>query len=71
MSKRSLTRSSEMVLFRSERALQGRGNYFQVEGRGANFFLTRTRPGGHICAPPIGFSQIAEKWRRAAPPNLA
>ena len=20
--------------------------------------------------PPIGFSQIAEKWRRAAPPNL-
>ena len=21
--------------------------------------------------PPIGFSQIAEKWRRVAPPNLA
>ena len=33
--------------------------------------LTRARPGGHICAPPIGFSQIAEKWRRAASPNLA
>ena len=27
--------------------------------------------GGGTYVPPIGFSQIAEKWRRAAPPNLA
>ena len=32
----------------------------------------RTAGGAHnMCPPPpIGFSQIAEKWRRAAPPNL-
>ena len=37
-----------------------------LTGRG----LTRARPGGHICAP-IGFSKIAEKWRRCAPQNFA
>ena len=26
---------------------------------------------GGTYVPPIGFSQIAEKWRRCAPPNLA
>ena len=43
-------------------------------GRGLIFifdFLTRARLGGTYVPPPIGFSQIAEKWRRAAPPNLA
>ena len=46
--------------------------YFRINPlfRGRSFINPRTAGGAHMC-PPIGFSQIAEKWRRAAPPNLA
>ena len=44
-----------------------------VERGGSQNFNPRTAGGGGgtYVPPPIGFSQIAEKWRRAAPPNLA
>ena len=35
-----------------------------------NKVLTRARPGGGYQPPPSGFSQIAKKRRRVAPPNL-